>query len=69
MSKDFGIAGIRSGYAVMNKAIVKDFLEKGYLWNSNGLAEYFFNLYKDEDFRSIYEIERKEVHRRNKVIL
>ena len=59
MSKDFGIAGIRSGYAVMNKATVKDFLEKGYLWNSNGLAEYFFNLYKDEDFRSIYEIERK----------
>ncbi len=60
MSKDFGIAGIRSGYSVMDKRIVKKFLSQGFLWNSNGLAEYFFNLYRDNDFRLSYEIERKK---------
>ncbi|WP_034622072.1 pyridoxal phosphate-dependent aminotransferase [Desulfovermiculus halophilus] len=55
MSKDFGIAGIRAGYAVMDEEKVADLLENGYLWNLSGLAEYFFRLYADEDFLERYE--------------
>lgn len=55
MSKDFGIAGIRAGYGVMDKFKVNSLLEDGYLWNSNGIAEYFFRLYTREDFLEEYE--------------
>jgi len=58
MSKDFGIAGIRAGYAIMRKDRVDHLLKHGYLWNSNGLAEYFFRLYVREDFLKEYESER-----------
>jgi len=60
MSKDFGIAGIRAGYGVMNKHKVAHLLKNGYLWNSSGLAEYFFRLYNREDFRVEYEEVRKK---------
>jgi len=55
MSKDFGIAGIRAGYAVMSKERSKLLLENGYLWNSNGLAEYFFKLYTQAKFAYNYQ--------------
>lgn len=58
MSKDFGIAGIRAGYAVMAPERVRALLENGYLWNSSGLAEYFFDLYSRADFQAHYERER-----------
>ena len=58
MSKDFGIAGIRAGYAVMDPRRVKPLLENGYLWNTSGLAEYFFDLYSRPDFQVEYERER-----------
>ncbi len=60
MSKDFGIAGIRAGYAVMNENRVQNLLERGYLWNSNGLAEYFFKLYTNPKFLKEYEPVRKQ---------
>ncbi|MFO0892062.1 MAG: histidinol-phosphate transaminase [Isosphaeraceae bacterium] len=60
MSKDFGIAGIRAGYAVMAPERVRDLLDNGFLWNSSGLAEYFFDLYSRPDF--LVEYERKRVH-------
>lgn len=60
MSKDFGIAGIRAGYAVMSKDRVSKLLKNGYLWNSNGLAEYFFKLYTRQDFLDEYEKVRIE---------
>jgi histidinol-phosphate/aromatic aminotransferase/cobyric acid decarboxylase-like protein len=60
MSKDFGIAGIRAGYAVMNQDKVKKLLSNGYLWNVSGLASYFFKIYSDHDFISQYEIVRKK---------
>lgn len=60
MSKDFGIAGIRAGYAIMNKAKVSALLSNGYLWNSNGLSEYFFRLYTDNNFYTKYDIVRKQ---------
>jgi histidinol-phosphate/aromatic aminotransferase/cobyric acid decarboxylase-like protein len=58
MSKDFGVAGIRAGYAVMAPERVRTLLENGYLWNSSGLAEYFFDLYSRPDFQERYERER-----------
>jgi histidinol-phosphate/aromatic aminotransferase/cobyric acid decarboxylase-like protein len=60
MSKDFGIAGLRCGYAVMSKDRVVDLLKNGYLWNSNGISEYFFQLYSRKDFLERYEIIRKK---------
>ena len=60
MSKDFGIAGIRAGYAVMAPERVESLLRDGYLWNSNGLAEYFFRLYCRDDFVERYDIVRKQ---------
>lgn len=55
MSKDFGIAGVRAGYGVMNKAKAAELLRNGFLWNSSGLAEYFFRLYTEKDFSRSYE--------------
>ena len=60
MSKDFGIAGIRAGYAIMQKSKIDKLLKNGYLWNSNGLSEYFFRIYGTKDFRDKYEIVRKK---------
>lgn len=54
MSKDFGVAGIRAGYGVMAKERVSSLLKYGYLWNSNGFAEYFFRLYTRTDFAYNY---------------
>ena len=58
MSKDFGVAGIRAGYAVMAPDRVRTLLDNGYLWNSSGIAEYFFDLYSRPDFQPQYERER-----------
>ena len=55
MSKDFGIAGVRAGYAIMDENRVICLLKNGYLWNSNGIAEYFFNLYTDKEFWDEYK--------------
>lgn len=60
MSKDFGVAGLRAGYAIMNEERVKKLLKNGYLWNVSGLADYFFKLYADADFRKQYEVVRKK---------
>lgn len=55
MSKDFGIAGIRCGYAIMSKDKVAYSIDKGFLWNSNGISEYFFSLLSDKSFIEEYE--------------
>lgn len=54
MSKDFGIAGIRAGYAIMSPEKITSLLKNGFLWNSNGLSEYFFRLYARPDFAHDY---------------
>lgn len=54
MSKDFGIAGIRAGYAIMSPEKITSLLKNGFLWNSNGLSEYFFRLYARPDFACDY---------------
>lgn len=60
MSKDFGIAGIRAGYAIMHEDRVKRLLSNGYLWNVSGLAAYFFQMYSDAQFLQEYDIARKK---------
>jgi histidinol-phosphate/aromatic aminotransferase/cobyric acid decarboxylase-like protein len=55
MSKDFGIAGIRCGYAITNSKLVSSFTKKSFLWNSNGLAEYFIGLLNNTNFVIEYE--------------
>lgn len=55
MSKDFGIAGIRCGYALMNPEKVQYLLKNGFLWNLSGLAEYFIELYSQDLFYGDYE--------------
>ena len=60
MSKDFGIAGIRAGYGIMNEKKVAQLLNNGYLWNVSGLADYFFKVYGNEVFQKEYEIVRKK---------
>ena len=60
MSKDFGIAGIRAGYAIMGKQRAANLISNGYLWNLNGVAEYFFRLYTRPDFIQRYEFIRKK---------
>ncbi len=54
LSKDFGIAGVRAGYAIMDEKRVTELLKHGFLWNSNGIAEYFFDLYCRPDFAAEY---------------
>ncbi len=60
MSKDFGIAGIRAGYGVMNSDKVAALLANGYLWNVSGLADYFFRVYADPGFQEAYDVVRKK---------
>lgn len=60
MSKDFGIAGLRAGYAVLDQKKVDSLLKNGYLWNISGLANYFFNVYSDPNFILKYDIVRRK---------
>ena len=55
MSKDFGVAGVRCGYGILRKEMVEKTLENGYLWNSNGISEYFFRLFCNDDFYDSYQ--------------
>jgi histidinol-phosphate/aromatic aminotransferase/cobyric acid decarboxylase-like protein len=60
LSKDFGIAGLRVGYAVMSEERVKKHLQRGFLWNSNGIAYFFTELLADEKFRKKYQKARDD---------
>jgi histidinol-phosphate/aromatic aminotransferase/cobyric acid decarboxylase-like protein len=60
MSKDFGIAGLRAGYAVLDQTKVNMLLKNGYLWNISGLANYFFSVYADPNFILKYNVVRKK---------
>lgn len=54
MSKDFGIAGLRIGFAIMAPAKVRHLLGNGFLWNLSGLAEYFLQLWAQDEFMVHY---------------
>eukprot|EP00727_Mastigamoeba_balamuthi_P005048 m51a1_g14541 putative aminotransferase (396) ;mRNA; r:959983-961276 len=63
MSKDFGIAGIRAGYAITKASYVTTLLEKGYLWNSSCFAIYFFQLLSDKEFITAYLASKERYNR------
>ncbi len=69
MSKDFGIAGIRSGYAIMKEERRKMLTDHGYLWNISGLSEYFFTLYANEKFGKEYDVVRRKYIMNTKMFL
>ncbi|HEX8207820.1 MAG TPA: aminotransferase class I/II-fold pyridoxal phosphate-dependent enzyme [Solirubrobacteraceae bacterium] len=54
MSKDFGVAGLRAGYAIMSADRVQSLVGNGFLWNISGLTEYFFRLFTDPEFQADY---------------
>jgi len=59
MSKDFGIAGLRLGYAIMSPRKRVQIVQKyGLLWNINGLAHLFIEIMNSENFRERYEAAR-----------
>ena len=60
LSKDFGIAGIRLGFALMAPKRVTALLKHGYLWNISGLGEYFVDLYSRKIFQQRYEVVRHQ---------
>lgn len=60
LSKDFGVAGLRCGYGIMESQRVDSFLKNGYLWNVSGISAYFFKLLSDEKFQESYEVVRKK---------
>ncbi|AHJ12804.1 MULTISPECIES: norcobamide biosynthesis serine-O-phosphate decarboxylase [Sulfurospirillum] len=60
LSKDFGIAGVRLGYALMDSRKIDALLEHGFLWNINGIGEYCLRLFVREDFLKRYEEARKQ---------
>jgi histidinol-phosphate/aromatic aminotransferase/cobyric acid decarboxylase-like protein len=60
LAKDFGIAGLRAGYAIMSEDKVNSLLETGYQWNIGCFASYFYRLYSRPDFMHTYDIVRKK---------
>jgi histidinol-phosphate/aromatic aminotransferase/cobyric acid decarboxylase-like protein len=54
MSKDFGVAGLRAGYAIMQPDWIRSLLANGYLWNISGLTEFFFRLFTEGEFQERY---------------
>ena len=55
MSKDFGIAGLRLGYSVLNPIAKTGLFHKyGLLWNINGLAHFFIQITKEKAFKDRY---------------
>lgn len=61
LSKDFGIAGLRLGYAVMNPTLKNEiFSQYGLCWNINGLAHFFIELLNQKEFLEKYKDARNK---------
>lgn len=54
LAKDYGAAGLRVGYGIMAKERKDWAMSKGFLWNSNGLAEWFYRLLGGAEFHERY---------------
>lgn len=54
MSKDFGIAGLRVGYAVLPPDRVTALRATDFLWNLNGIADFFVSLLPQPEFADAY---------------
>lgn len=62
LAKDFGLPGIRVGFAVMSENKVNKLYEQGFLWNINGFAEFFYKIYSDKEFKNKYANLRKKYY-------
>jgi histidinol-phosphate/aromatic aminotransferase/cobyric acid decarboxylase-like protein len=60
LSKDFGIAGLRLGYAVMSEDLIQVYMNHGFLWNSNGIAYFFTELISNKEFQMKYNKAKKD---------
>lgn len=61
LSKDFGIAGLRLGYAICRPDLIDTIKNKyGLCWNINGLACLFLELFADSNFQSQYQLAREK---------
>lgn len=60
LSKDFGIAGLRLGYAVMPEDLIQIYMNNGFLWNSNGIAYFFTELISNKVFQKNYSKAKKD---------
>lgn len=61
LSKDFGIAGLRLGYSVLNPKLKNSIFSKyGLCWNINGLAHFFIELLNKAGFLDQYEEARNK---------
>lgn len=60
LSKDFGVAGIRVGYALMQANLIERLLSNGYLWNLNGIAESIIKIISQKNFKQEYKLIRKK---------
>ena len=58
LSKNYGIAGLRLGYAVLSAQRAKALRDRS-LWNLNALAEWFATLLCDPEFQQAYERARR----------
>jgi len=60
LSKDFGIAGLRLGYAVMPEDLIQLYMNNGFLWNTNGIAYFFTELISNKVFQKNYSKAKKD---------
>lgn len=60
LSKDFGIAGLRLGYAVMPEDLIQVYMNNGFLWNTNGIAYFFTELISNKVFQKNYSKAKKD---------
>lgn len=60
LSKDFGIAGLRLGYAVMPEDLIQVYMNNGFLWNTNGIAYFFTELISSKVFQKNYAKAKKD---------
>lgn len=63
LAKDYGVAGLRVGYAALSEERVRELRQDGFLWNLNGLAEWFLRLQAQPTFQERYEPLRQQAIR------
>ena len=54
--KDYGLSGLRIGYALMHPARIRILRDTGLLWNCNAFVQWFWEISGDPQFRKEYEL-------------
>ena len=60
LQQDFGLSGLRIGYALMDPARIRILRNTGLLWNCNTFVQWFWEISGDPQFRKEYELLRKK---------